>query len=256
MRNTLCFSFCCISEAGPLSDADTTEATKGLGHSYPTLLEDFEISYIRTDIGDLPLHCPSQRLNTGPIIPYESYGMNDSVDSSENAEMEDEESDAESEGGQLRVTIKLASTSRLGDSKGSTRGKSIVTEDLDLVGDKDSDKKWHFDGKAYSISVDGRERFYCQLCEDDSTTHFCFKRREMERHLRRMNHLPPELFCKEAKAACPCSRNRAFTRIDGRKRHIKISIEHARQEALSTKDYAELERLDKLFSVLEATRGR
>ncbi len=187
--------------------------------------------------------------------------MNDcDIDSSD---MEDEESGAERpETTQLRVTIKLSSTtSRLGNSRGLARGQPNVAEsEVDPVTgddeDSSSDKKWQFDGKAYSTIVDGRERFYCQLCEDDNTTHFCYKRREMERHLRRMNHLPPELYCKEAKAVCPCPRNRAFTRIDGRKRHIKISIEHARQEAQSNQDYAELERLDELFTVMEATRGR
>ena len=179
------------------------------------------------------------------------------TDISERSEKE-EEKRGEHDGGsrQLRVRIKLSATNKLRDAEEPMKERPKSTDDAYWVDEEDPNKRWYFDGKAYSKSVGGKEQYYCYLCDEDGKSHICLKRREMERHLRRMDHLPPELFCKSAKAVCPCSKNRAFTRIDGRKRHIKISIEHARREAQARQAYDEVEKLNKLMKLLDSTRGR
>jgi hypothetical protein len=169
--------------------------------------------------------------------------------------MEEDEPSSPESGNQLRVKISLSSSSKIRDSDDTRIGEPIIADES-YWDEHDPTKKWHFDGKAYSKVVNGKEHFYCQLCEDDGSLHHSFKRREMERHLRRMDHLPPELFCKAAKAVCPCPKNRAFTRIDGRKRHIKISIEHARKDAQARKAYDEVEKWQKHMRLLETSRGR
>ena len=170
----------------------------------------------------------------------------------EEEEEEEDEPRVPESGNQLRVKITLASVQ---DSDESRKGMPTIADEC-YWDETDPTKKWHFEGKAYSRVINGKEHFYCQLCEEDGNTHHCFKRREMERHLRRMDHLPPELFCKAAKAVCPCPKNRPFTRIDGRKRHIKISIEHARKDAQSRRAYDEVEKWQKHMKLLEASRGR
>ena len=177
-------------------------------------------------------------------------------DLSEATEMEGEDEPSVPENGsRLQLKITLGSLNKTLDSDESRKGSPTVVDES-YWDEHDRTKKWHFEGKAYSKVIHGKEHFYCQLCEDDGTTHHCGKRREMERHLRRMDHLPPELFCKEAKAVCPCPKNRAFTRIDGRKRHIKISIEHATKDAQSRRAYDEVEQWQKHLKLLETSRGR
>ena len=226
-------------------------------------MEDFEISYVRTYIeDDLPEHPPcdvasGSTLPTTACLETKVDDFNTTTDISERTEKEEEKRGGH-EGGshQLRVRVKLSATNKLRDAEESRKEGPKSTDDAYWVDEEDPNKRWYFDGKAYAKTVAGKDQYYCCLCEEDGKSHICFKRREMERHLRRMDHLPPELFCKSAKAVCPCSKDRAFTRIDGRKRHIKISIEHARREAQARKAYDEVERLNKLMKLLETTRGR
>ncbi|KAF9532655.1 hypothetical protein CPB83DRAFT_633021 [Crepidotus variabilis] len=232
----------------------------------PSLIEDFEISYVRTNIDDRPMEEPPRLPTLELWAPPDRFdqeedeGSDEDTDISEDAEMDDERGPDE-HASSLRIKIKLSGTDRLADLAFQAaslieRQHPTVSEETHWNDHEDPSKKWYFDGKAYSRVINGKEQYYCQLCEDEGNIHCCLKRREMERHLRRLDHLPPELFCKSAQAACPCSKNRAFTRIDGRKRHIKISIEHAKKAAQANRDHEEVERLNRHMRLLETSRGR
>lgn len=222
------------------------------------LIEDFEVSYVRTIIEDGPLQLSSRKpernissCNKVANNPIEQ----DLSEASEASEMEEEDEPSASESGnQLRMKITLASPHMHQGSAVSGKGRPTSSEET-YWDEHDPTKKWHFEGKVYSRVLSGKEHFYCQLCEDDGKVHHSLKRREIERHLRRLDHLPPELFCKSAKAVCPCPKNRAFTRIDGRKRHIKISIEHARREAQCRRASDEVEKWQQHMKLLETSRG-